>query len=56
MIVRTPVITQAMSSHPGEPRLRAISALTMNIPDPIIEPATMAVESIIPRLFLKPVS
>jgi hypothetical protein len=49
--VRKPVINQVNMSHPGEPISRAISALTINIPDPIIEPATIAVESKRFRLF-----
>jgi hypothetical protein len=32
-------------SQPGEPRLRAMEAVTIKMPDPIIDPDTMRVES-----------
>jgi hypothetical protein len=44
-MVINPVISQASSIHPGDPRVRDISAVTMNIPDPIMDPTTMADES-----------
>jgi len=47
-----PVISHATSSHPGEPTVRDISALTMKIPEPIIDPTTIAVESTRLRLFV----
>src|ERR1700754_5337745 len=40
-----PVSTQIAISQPDEPTLRIISALTINIPDPIMEPATSMVPS-----------
>jgi hypothetical protein len=39
------VITQDASSHPVLPSPRDMSAETMKMPDPIIEPATSMVES-----------
>jgi hypothetical protein len=51
--VRKPVMSHTAISNPGEPTCLAISALTMKIPDPIIDPTTMAVESNRFRLFLK---
>src|SRR5215467_10433601 len=38
-------MTQASIIQPAAPVSRAISAATMNMPDPIIEPATIMVES-----------
>jgi hypothetical protein len=38
------------SSQPGLPTLRDISADTMKMPEPIIDPATSMVESNSPRL------
>src|SRR5665213_2941963 len=35
-----------MSSHPGDPSVRPISAATMNTPDPIMLPATSMVASV----------
>src|SRR5512133_1812067 len=52
IIVIKPVISQATSNHPGEPRVRDISALTIKMPEPIIEPMTIAEESTRFRLFL----
>ena len=49
-MVSTPVITHATSSQPGLPSSRAISADTMKIPVPIMDPATIMVESNSPRL------
>ena len=43
MIVITAVITQAPISSAGEPVIRAMSADTIKMPDPIIEPITIAV-------------
>ncbi len=45
MIVSTPVTAQTTSSQPEEPTSRAMSAETMKMPEPIIEPATSIVES-----------
>jgi hypothetical protein len=43
--VSSPVTTQAASSHPALPSSRPMSAETMKIPDPIIEPTTTIVAS-----------
>ena len=48
-MVSAPVSTQATSSHPGLPIVRAISAETMKMPEPIIDPTTTIVESNRPR-------
>ena len=45
-----PVMIQEASSQPGLPTLRDISADTIKMPDPIIDPATSMVESNSPRL------
>ena len=45
-----PVIIHEASSQPGLPTLRAISAETMKMPEPIIDPATSMVESNSPRV------
>ena len=45
-MVTTPETTQAIRSQNGEFTVREISAETMNIPDPIIEPATSIVASV----------
>jgi hypothetical protein len=45
MTVITPVMSQTTISHPGDPTLRAISALTIKIPEPIIAPATIDIPS-----------
>jgi hypothetical protein len=50
-----PVISQTAMSQPALPTLRVISALTMNMPDPIIEPATIMVASQSPKLGLNEV-
>src|SRR5262249_39371612 len=55
-MVRAPVSNQATSSHPAPPTLRAISAETMKIPEPIIDPTTTIVESYNPRPRLNSVS
>src|SRR5688500_18678919 len=44
-MVSTPVTAHATRSHPGLPISRAMSADTMKIPDPIIEPTTTIVAS-----------
>jgi hypothetical protein len=44
--VITPVNTQAISSHIGDPTLRAMAADVMKMPEPIIEPATSIVASV----------
>ena len=41
--------TQASSSQPVDPTCRAMSAETMNTPEPIIDPATIIVESTKPK-------
>ena len=51
-IVSKPVIIQDTSSHPALPTSRDISAATIKMPVPIIEPATIMVESKSPRLRL----
>jgi hypothetical protein len=43
-----PESPQARRSHPGAPTNRAESAETIKIPDPIIEPITIMVASIVP--------
>jgi hypothetical protein len=48
-MVRKPVTTQAMINNPGEFTSRAISADTMNIPEPIIDPMTRVVALVRPR-------
>src|SRR4051812_27471232 len=53
-MVSTPVITQTTSSQPGEPTWREISPETIKIPEPIIDPATIIVESSRPRPRTKP--
>src|SRR5216110_1342485 len=45
-IVITPVAIHAISSQKGELTVREISAETMKMPDPIIEPATSIVASV----------
>ena len=45
MSVSTPVTSQATKSQPGDPTCRAMSADTMKMPDPIMDPATIIVES-----------
>jgi hypothetical protein len=42
---RSPVTHMAMS-HPAEPNWRTMSELTINIPEPIMEPTTSMVPSI----------
>ena len=56
MMVRTPVTSQATSSQPGLPSRRAMSAETMKMPEPIIDPTTTMVESKRPRPRLNSVS
>src|SRR5690348_9328346 len=41
-----PVTIHATRSQPGEPSLRPMSAETMKMPDPIIDPATSIVASV----------
>ena len=53
--VSTPVTSHATSSQPGAPTCRLISAETIKIPEPIIEPATIIVESSKPSPRTKPV-
>ena len=45
MIVNAPVMSQTTSSQPADPVCRAMSAETMKMPEPIIAPATIMVES-----------
>src|SRR5438445_2032149 len=45
MSVSAPVISHTTKSHPGEPTCRAMSADTIKIPEPIMDPATIIVES-----------
>src|SRR5258705_4171145 len=52
-MVINPVITQTAISQPAEPTFLVISALTIKIPEPIIEPATIIVESNKPNDCLK---
>ena len=47
--VSNAVTIHVASSHPGLPTCLVISADTMKIPDPIIEPITIIVESANPR-------
>src|SRR5437879_750397 len=47
-------MTQAIRSPPAEPVCRAMSAETIKIPDPIIEPTTIMVESKRPSPRIKP--
>ena len=44
-MVSTPVTTHATSSQPGLPSWRAMSADTMKMPEPIIDPTTTMVAS-----------
>ena len=55
-MVSTPVMIQATSKPPAEPVCREISADTMKIPEPIIDPTTIMVESNNPRPRTKPES
>src|SRR5262245_11880130 len=50
VMVNTPAIAQAAISQPGDPTSLADSAEVMKIPDPIIDPTTMVVASMGPRL------
>ena len=43
--VSTPAMSQPTSIQPGLPMVRAMSADTRKIPEPIIEPMTTMVES-----------
>src|SRR5215813_3286456 len=45
MTVSAPAAAHARRSPPGEPSRRAVSAETMKMPEPIIEPTTIAVAS-----------
>src|SRR2546423_3740806 len=45
-IVTTPETTHAISSQKGELTVREMSAETMKMPEPIIEPATSIVASV----------
>src|SRR2546421_12769513 len=54
-MVSSPVRIHVSSSPPAEPVCREISAATMKIPDPIIEPTTIMVPSNNPMARTKPV-
>jgi hypothetical protein len=54
-IVMTPVRIHASRSRNGEPTVRAMSAETMKMPDPIIDPATSIVASVRVSAFTKSV-
>ncbi len=51
-MVSTAANTQAARNHPGPPRMRAMPAGTMKIPEPIMTPMTTMVESKRPRALL----
>ena len=55
-MVRNPVTSQAAISKAGESTRRAISAETMKMPEPIMEPMTSVVALVRPRPFTNPVS
>ena len=55
MMVITAVTSHAPISSAGEPTPRLMSAGTMKMPEPIIEPMTMAVALNSPRLATRPV-
>src|SRR5271156_855191 len=54
VIVRTPAITQESSSHPELPSCRDMSAETIKMAEPIMDPATIIVLSNSPSPRLKP--
>ncbi len=54
MMVITAVTSHAPISRAGDPVLRLMSAGTRKIPDPIIDPTTMAVALKRPRLATSP--
>ena len=53
MMVMTAVISHAPISSAGEPVTRAISAETMKMPEPIMEPTTIEVALKRPRPFTR---
>ena len=55
-MVRNPVTSQAPISKAGESTLRAISAETMKMPEPIIEPITSMVALVRPSPFTNSLS
>ncbi len=55
-MVRNPVSTQAPISRTGESTRRAISAETMKMPEPIMDPMTSIVALSGPRPFTNPLS
>ncbi len=55
-MVMTAVSTQTSNSQPAEPTSRAMSAETMKMPEPIIDPATSIVASNRPSWGRKPES
>ena len=48
-MVSNPVTNHSTNNHPAEPRSRAIAEVTIKIPEPIMEPATILVASINPN-------
>src|SRR5579884_3451007 len=52
--VMMPLTTHDSRKSPGEPTSRAISAATMKMPDPIIEPMTIVVQSSRPSPSTRP--
>src|SRR3989454_5604970 len=54
-MVKRPVMTRVRMRPPAEPTCRAMSAETMKMPDPIIDPATIIVESSSPSSRRNPV-
>ena len=55
-MVRKPVTSQAPISSAGEPTSRPISAETIKMPEPIIEPMTSMVALVNPRPFTSSLS
>src|SRR5438552_16783609 len=55
MTVNNPVTNQTTSNQPGAPTSRARTAETIKMPEPIIDPATIIVESSKPSPRMNPV-
>src|ERR1041385_5437750 len=53
-MVKTPVTIQTTSNQPGDPTRCAISPETIKMPDPIMDPATIIVESSKPSPRINP--
>src|SRR5512141_15028 len=53
-MVMTPAATHASMSQSGDPTVREISAETMKMPDPIMDPATSIVASVSVRALTNP--